>query len=77
MRDEERRRNLNGDDDPNAMLHALLLRVDGIIDEVRRTSDAQPHFTVEATLRKSLRDEFPDITFTDADISSWAAKFSS
>ncbi|SEP85340.1 hypothetical protein [Arthrobacter sp. OV608] len=65
------------DDAANTMLNGLLLRLEGVIGDVRGTTDGMPHFLVEARLREALQTRLPAITFTPGDISAWALGFSS
>lgn len=71
-------RKTTDDDDTNAaLLNHLLLRLEAIIQNVKNATDGKPHFMVEARLKQALETEMPGITFTAADISAWAADFSS
>ncbi|MGN7150705.1 hypothetical protein ACTHQ6_17100 [Arthrobacter sp. SAFR-179] len=65
------------DDAANAMLNSLLLRLERVIEDVRRATEGMPRFVVEARLRAALQAQLPVITFTDADITAWASGFSS
>lgn len=65
------------DYDANTMLSGLLLRLDEVIEDVRKATDGMPHFVVEAKLREVLQAEMPAVTFTPADLSAWAAGISS
>lgn len=70
-------RKTTDDDDTNALLNHLLLRLEAIIHDVKNATDGKPYFIVEARLKQALETEMPGITFTAADISAWAADFSS
>lgn len=72
----------NGDEslsalDANAMLNALLGRLEGALEEAQVTANGLPLFAVEAKLTEKLQALLPGVRFTAQDIRAWAAEISS
>lgn len=72
----------NGDEalstlDANAMLNALLRRLEGALAESQATANGMPLFAVEAQLTERLQARLPGVRFTAQEIRAWAAEISS
>lgn len=72
----------NGDEalstlDANAMLNALLGRLEGALAEAQATANGMPLFAVEAQLTERLQALLPGVRFTAQEIRAWAAEISS
>ncbi len=61
----------------DAMLNALLARVEAALADIRTDANAMPLFVVEAKLTKRLRDVLPGVRFAAEDIRTWSAAMSS
>lgn len=63
--------------DANAMLNALLRRLEEALAESQATANGMPLFAVEAQLTEKLQALLPGVRFTAQEIRVWAAEISS
>lgn len=67
----------SGDWDVNAMLDALLNRLERALEDAGTGAEGMPLRVVEDKLTERLRADLPGIRFTGQDIRAWAAQISS